>query len=56
MFSIGQKVQRQFSSQVMEVVGFEPDLIENVLTQWEDEEGNIVTAKFMEAELEIAAS
>lgn len=56
MFHIGQKVQRQFSNQIMEVVGFEPELIENVLTKWEDEDGNIVTAKFMESELETAES
>ena len=54
MFKIGEKVQREFSPQVMEVVGFEPELIENVLTQWEDEEGNIITGKFMEAELQPA--
>jgi hypothetical protein len=51
MFTIGQKVQRDFGGPIMEVVGLEPDLIENVLTQWEDEDGNIITAKLMEAEL-----
>lgn len=54
MLKIGQKVHKGFGTQIMEVVGFEPELIENVLTQWEDTEGNIITAKFMEAELELA--
>ncbi|WP_456311699.1 hypothetical protein [Pseudomonas shirazensis] len=51
MFKKGQKVQQEFSTQVMEVIGFEPELIENVITQWEDIEGTIVTAKFMESQL-----
>ncbi len=50
-FTIGQKVQRTFGGPVMEVVGLEPELIENILTQWEDEDGNIITAKLMAAEL-----
>ena len=54
MFQIGQKVRQEFGSQIMEVVGFEPDLVENVLTQWEDEDGNVLTAKFMDAQLELA--
>ena len=54
MFKIGDKVQQEFGSQVMEIIGFEPELIENVLTQWEDVEGNIITAKFMESQLEKA--
>lgn len=51
MFKKGQYVQQEFGGQVMKVIGFEPDLIENVLTQWEDQEGTIVTAKFMESQL-----
>jgi hypothetical protein len=51
MLETGQKVKEEFGSQVMEVIGFEPDLIENVITQWEDLEGTIVTAKFMESQL-----
>ena len=51
MFKKGQKVQQEFGNQVMEVIGFEPELIENVITQWEDEEGTIVTGKFMESQL-----
>ena len=51
MFTKGQKVKQEFGGAVMEVVGFEPDLIENVITQWEDEQGNVVTGKFMEAQL-----
>jgi hypothetical protein len=51
MFKIGQKVQQEFSIQVMKIIDFEPDLIENVITQWEDGEGTIVTGKFMESQL-----
>ncbi len=51
MLKEGQKVKEEFGTQVMKVVGFEPELIENVLTQWEDEEGTIITAKFMESQL-----
>lgn len=51
MFKKGQKVQQEFGIQVMEVIGFEPELIENVITQWEDDEGTIVTGKFMESQL-----
>lgn len=51
MFKTGQKVRQEFGSQVMEVVGFESEMIENVITQWEDEEHTIITAKFMESQL-----
>ncbi|MEO8236464.1 MAG: hypothetical protein ABI576_00050 [Flavobacterium sp.] len=51
MLKKGQKVQQEFGNQIMEVIGFEPDLIENIITQWEDEEGNIVKGKFMESQL-----
>lgn len=51
MFKKGQHVQQEFGNQVMKVIGFEPDLIENVITQWEDDEGTIVTGKFMESQL-----
>ena len=51
MFKKGQNVQQEFGNQIMKIIGFEPDLIENVITQWEDEEGNIVTGKFMESQL-----
>lgn len=54
MFKRGQKVQQEFGNQIMEVIGFEPELIENVITQWEDEEGTIVTGKFMESQLSLA--
>ena len=50
-FKKGQKVQQEFGSQVMTIIGFEPEMIENVITQWEDLDGNIVTAKFMESQL-----
>lgn len=51
MFHEGQNVQQEFGNQIMKIIGFEPDLIENVITQWEDEEGTIVTAKFMQSQL-----
>ncbi|MEC5166384.1 hypothetical protein RCH18_002124 [Flavobacterium sp. PL11] len=53
MFTIGQKVKQQLSIQVMEVIDFEPEFIENVITQWEDEQGAKKTGKFMEDELEL---
>lgn len=51
MFTKGQKVQQEFSNQVMEVIGFQPELIENVITQWKDKAGTIITGKFMESQL-----
>ena len=35
----------------MKVIGFDPELIENIITQWEDEQGTIITGKFMESVL-----
>ncbi|WP_426485232.1 hypothetical protein [Flavobacterium sp. 2] len=49
MLKKGQEVRQEFGGPVMKVIGFEPDLIENVITQWEDEQGNIITAKFMDS-------
>ena len=51
MLKIGQKVKQEFGTQIMEVIGFEPELVENVITQWEDEAGTLITAKFMEGQL-----
>lgn len=51
MLKIGQKVKEEFGSMVMEVIGFEPELIENVITQWEDEMGTVITGKYMENQL-----
>lgn len=51
MFKTGQNVQQEFGNQTMTVIGFEPELIENVITQWVDDEGTIVTGKFMESQL-----
>jgi hypothetical protein len=51
MFQKGQKVKQEFGGPVMVVVGFEPDFIENIITEWEDDDGNIITGKFMEAQL-----
>lgn len=52
MLKIVQRVKQEFGNQVMEVIGFEPEFVENVITQWEDETGTVITAKFMEAQLE----
>lgn len=51
MFKVGQEVRQEFGSQVMKIIDFEPELIENIVTQWEDEQGNIMTGKFMESQL-----
>ncbi|MBP4142017.1 hypothetical protein J3S90_09395 [Flavobacterium sp. P4023] len=51
-YKVGQKVKLQLRDQVMEIIGFEPAFIENVITQWENEDGSIATGKFMELELE----
>lgn len=51
MFKKGQNVQQEFGNQIMKIIDFEPDLIENIITQWEDEQGTIVTGKFMESQL-----
>lgn len=51
IFKEGQEVRQEFGGPVMKVMGFEPELIENVITQWEDEEGTIITGKFMESVL-----
>ena len=37
-FKIGQSAQQEFGMQVIKIIAFEPELIENVITQWEDEE------------------
>jgi len=50
-FKKGQDVKQEFGGPVMKVIGFEPELIENVITQWEDTEGTIITGKFMESVL-----
>ena len=51
LFKEGQDVRQEFGGPVMKVIGFEPELIENVITQWEDDEGTIITGKFMESVL-----
>jgi uncharacterized protein YodC (DUF2158 family) len=55
-FKKGELVQQEFGGPVMEVIGFEPDLIENIITQWEDEKGTIIKAKFMQDTLIPASS
>lgn len=51
---IGQKVRQEFGGVVMEITGFAPELVENVIVQWEDQDGNILTGKFAESNLEPA--
>jgi len=50
-FKEGQDVKQEFGGPIMKVIGFEPELIENVITQWEDDEGTIITGKFMDSVL-----
>lgn len=50
-FKKGQDVKQEFGGPVMKVIGFEPELIENVITRWEDEQGTIITGKFMDSVL-----
>ncbi|MGO4771257.1 hypothetical protein ACEN2I_06310 [Flavobacterium sp. W22_SRS_FK3] len=54
IFKKGQDVKQEFGGPIMKVIGFEPELIENVITQWEDEEGTIITGKFMDSVLQPA--
>ena len=49
----GQDVKQEFGGPIMKVIGFEPELIENVITQWEDEMGNTIVGKFIESELKL---
>jgi len=51
MFKTGENVQQEFGNQVMRVIGYEPELIENIVTQWQDGQGTIVKGKFMESQL-----
>jgi len=51
MFNKGQKVRQEFGGPTMVVIGFEPDLIEDVMTEWQDGHGNILTGKFMASQL-----
>ncbi|WP_433830449.1 hypothetical protein [Flavobacterium anhuiense] len=50
-FRKGQNVKQEFGGPIMKIIGFEPELIENVITQWEDDEGTIITGKFMDSVL-----
>lgn len=54
IFKEGQDVKQEFGGPVMKVIGFEPELIENVITRWEDQEGTIITGKFMDSVLQPA--
>lgn len=56
IFNKGQKVQQEFGGPIMVVIGFEPELIENVITEWQDDLGNVLTGKFMEDQLETVNS
>lgn len=53
MLQKGQKVQQEFGGPIMVVIGNEPELIENIITEWEDDLGNVLTGKFMEAQLHL---
>ena len=53
MIQIGQQVQQTFGGPIMTVLDLEPELIENVITQWTDELGNVLTGKFMGTQLQI---
>lgn len=55
VFKKGQDVKQEFGGPIMKVIDFEPDLIENVITQWEDDEGTIITGKFSDSVLIPAA-
>jgi len=50
-FKIGDIVEQEFNLKIMKVIGFEPELVENVITEWEDEMGTIIVGKFIESEL-----
>jgi len=50
-FKIGDTVEQEFNLKIMKVIGFEPELVENVITEWEDEMGTIIVGKFIESEL-----
>jgi len=51
MFKVGQNVRQEFGVQIMEIIDFESGLVENVITQWEDDLGNTLIGKFSESEL-----
>lgn len=50
---IGDTVEQEFNLKIMKVIGFEPELVENVITEWEDEAGNITVGKFIGSELKL---
>ncbi|MBE0391882.1 MULTISPECIES: hypothetical protein [unclassified Flavobacterium] len=56
MFKIGQNVRQEFGVQIMVIIGFEPELIENVITQWIDNLGTVITGKFSESQLILSES
>jgi len=51
MFKVGQNVRQEFGVQIMEIIDFESGLVENVITQWEDDLGNTLIGKFSKSEL-----
>lgn len=51
MLKINDIVMRELGGQQMKIIALDPELVENVITEWEDEAGNIFTGKFIEAEL-----
>lgn len=52
---IFKKGQQEFGMQVMEIIAYEPDLIENAVTRREDRQGTAAAGKFMESQLWAAA-
>lgn len=55
MLKVGQYVRQDFGGPLMTVIGFEPEFIEDVITEWQDENGNVCTGKFMHSQLEVVS-
>lgn len=53
LLRVGQKVKQEYNTQIMEIIGFDPEFIENVITKWEDDLGNIYIGRFMQDELKV---
>lgn len=51
MLTVQQKVQ-EFFVQIMAIIGFKSDFIQNVITQREEGKGSPVTIKFINYQLE----
>lgn len=55
MLKVGQSVRQEFGGPLMIIKGFEPKLIEDVITEWEGENGNVFTGKFMHSQLAVVS-